>query len=58
METVRFWEEEGVTIPEPYKRHLKVLLAPNLRNVKEMSLNQALIYPQSRTDYHRQIGRN
>ena len=53
MEFIRLWEEEGVTIPEPYKRNLKVLFAPDKHNVEEISFNQALIYPHSRTDYHK-----
>lgn len=52
MEIVRIWEEEGVTVPKPYNRHLKVLLAPDKKNVQEISFNQALIYPLSKTDYH------
>jgi mannose-6-phosphate isomerase-like protein (cupin superfamily) len=52
MEIVRIWEEEGVTVPKPYNRHLKVLLAPDKKNVHEISFNQALIYPHSKTDYH------
>ena len=52
MEIVRCWEEVGVTIKDPYKRHIKVFLAPDNRNVPEISFNQAIIYPQSQTDYH------
>ena len=53
MEVIRCWEEEGVTIPEPYKRHIKILFAPDKNNVQEISFNHALIYPKSKTDYHK-----
>ena len=52
MEVLRFWEEEGVTVPEPYKRHIKVMLAPDRRNAPELTFSQVLIYPESKTDYH------
>jgi len=52
VEVVRFWEEEGVTVPEPYKRHIKVMLAPDRRNVAQLTFSQVLIYPESKTDYH------
>lgn len=52
MEVVRFWEEEGVTVPEPYKRHIKIVLAPDKRNVEEITFSHVVIYPNSKTDYH------
>jgi mannose-6-phosphate isomerase-like protein (cupin superfamily) len=52
VEVLRFWEEEGVTVPEPYKRHIKVMLAPDRRNATELTFSQVLIYPESKTDYH------
>jgi len=52
VEVLRFWEEEGVTVPEPYKRHIKVMLAPDRRNAPELTFSQVLIYPESKTDYH------
>ena len=52
MEVVRFWEEAGVTVPEPYKRHIKVALAPDRRDAAEITFSQVLIYPESETDYH------
>lgn len=52
MEVVRFWEEPGVTVPEPYKRHIKVMLAPDRRSTAEIIFSQVLIYPESETDYH------
>jgi mannose-6-phosphate isomerase-like protein (cupin superfamily) len=53
MEIIRCWEEEGMTIPEPYKRHLKVFLAPDKRSVSEITFSHAIIYPKSKTDYHK-----
>lgn len=53
MEVMRCWEEDGVTIPEPYKRHIKVMLAPDKRNVPEITYSHAIVYPRSKTDYHK-----
>lgn len=52
MEVIKCWEEEGQTISEPYKRHIKVMLAPDTRNVPEITFSHAIIYPHSKTDYH------
>jgi mannose-6-phosphate isomerase-like protein (cupin superfamily) len=52
MEVIKCWEEEGQTISEPYKRHIKVMLAPDKRNVPEITFSHAIIYPHSKTDYH------
>ena len=52
MEIIRCWQEEGVLIPQPYKRRIKVFLAPDRGGVREISFNHALIYPGSKTDYH------
>jgi len=53
MEIIKSWQEEGVTIPKPYKRHLKIVLAPDRRNVPEITFTFAYLYPQSMTDYHK-----
>ena len=52
MEIVKAWEEEGVKIPAPYSRTIKVLMAPDKGNVKELSFNFALVDPNGQTDYH------
>ena len=52
MEVIRFWEEEGVTVPEPYNRHIKIVLASDKRNVEEITFSHVVIYPHSKTDYH------
>ncbi|MBN1835937.1 MAG: cupin domain-containing protein [Spirochaetales bacterium] len=52
MEVIKCWEEQGETIPEPYVRHIKVMLAPDRRNVPEITFSHAIIYPHSKTDYH------
>ena len=52
MEIIRCWEEEGETIKEPFKRHIKVMLAPDKHDVPEICYSHAIIYPGSRTDYH------
>ena len=53
MEVIKFSEETGVKVPFPYKREIKVLLAPDKRNVPEIIFTQAIIDPQSKTDYHK-----
>jgi mannose-6-phosphate isomerase-like protein (cupin superfamily) len=53
MEVIKCWEEEGKTISEPYKRHIKVMLAPDKRNVPEITYSHAIVYPKSKTDYHK-----
>jgi len=52
MEIIKCWEEQGETISEPYKRHIKVMFAPDVRNVPEITFSHAIIYPNSKTDYH------
>ncbi len=52
MEVIRCWEEEGVTIQEPFKRHIKVFFAPDKRGVDEIAFTHAILYPKSKTDYH------
>lgn len=52
MQIVRSWEEEGVTIPAPYHRTIKVMLAPDHHDVKEITFSHALIHAQSSTDMH------
>ena len=53
MEVIKCWEQAGVTIPEPFKRHIKVMLAPDTRGVPEICFSHAILYPKSRTDYHK-----
>jgi mannose-6-phosphate isomerase-like protein (cupin superfamily) len=53
MEVIKFSEETGVNIPYPYKREIKVLLAPDKRDVPEIIFTQAIIDPNSKTDYHK-----
>jgi len=52
MEIVYGWKEKGRTISEPYKRNLKIIFAPDRRNVSEITFSLALVYPRSKTDYH------
>jgi mannose-6-phosphate isomerase-like protein (cupin superfamily) len=52
MVIIRAWEIEGVEVPEPYRRRIKVLLAPDQGGVSILSMSQAIIPPQSKTDYH------
>ena len=52
MKLVKAWEEEGVKIPEPYARTIKVLLAPDKGGIEELTFSFALIDPDGQTDYH------
>ena len=52
MEIARAWEEEGVKIPAPYSRTIKMIFAPDKQNVEEISFSFALIDPGIQTDYH------
>jgi len=51
MKIKRIWDVEGVEIPEPFKRIVRVIFAPDRENVKELNLISAIIHPYSSTDY-------
>ena len=53
MEVIKCWTEDGVTVPEPYQRHIKIMLAPDKRDAPEITFSHAIIYPKSKTDYHK-----
>jgi len=52
MILVKAWEEQGVEIPAPYRRRIKVLLAPDKEGVAELTFSHALLPPEGKTDYH------
>ena len=52
MELVRVRDEKGVTIPAPFERTIKILLAPDRKNVQEMMFSHVDIAAGSHTDYH------
>lgn len=52
MEIVKAWEESGRDVPEPYRRHLKVALAPDKRNIPDLTFSYVYIHPHSGTDRH------
>jgi len=54
MKVVKTWEEEGVTIQEPFKRTIKAIFSPDEEKggIKELLFTHAIIYPHSQTDYH------
>jgi mannose-6-phosphate isomerase-like protein (cupin superfamily) len=52
MEIVKAWEEEGVKVPAPYSRTIKVFYAPDRHDVNELTFTFALIDPGGKTDYH------
>jgi mannose-6-phosphate isomerase-like protein (cupin superfamily) len=52
MRIVSAEEETGVTVPSPYDRTIKVLLAPDRRDVSEITLSHVVIPPGGGTDMH------
>lgn len=52
MKIVKFSEVDAVDIPNPYERHIKVLLAPDRHDVDDITLSLVNIPPNSQTDYH------
>ena len=52
MKLVRAREEEGVTIPEPYRRTIRILLAPDKEDVPEIMFSHVTIPAGGHTDYH------
>jgi mannose-6-phosphate isomerase-like protein (cupin superfamily) len=52
MKLVKAWEEQGVEIPAPYQRRIKVLFAPDKEGVEELTFSHAILPAQGRTDYH------
>jgi mannose-6-phosphate isomerase-like protein (cupin superfamily) len=52
MKVVKAWEEQGVKIPAPFGRTIKVLLAPDRQDVPDITFSFALIDPNGQTDYH------
>ena len=52
MKIVKAWEEEGVQVPAPYSRTIKVFFAPDKRGVEELTFSFALIDPGGQTDCH------
>jgi mannose-6-phosphate isomerase-like protein (cupin superfamily) len=52
LKLVKAWEEQGVQIPAPYQRQIKVLFAPDKEGVEEITFSHAILPPNGRTDYH------
>jgi mannose-6-phosphate isomerase-like protein (cupin superfamily) len=52
MEVIRCWEEKTESVGAPYARHIRVMLAPDVRNAPEVTFSHAIIDPFSRTDCH------
>ena len=52
MILARAWEEDGVEIPAPYQRRIKVLFAPDKHGVQELTFSHAILPPGGQTDYH------
>jgi len=52
MKVIRAWTIEGVEVPSPYQRTIKVLLSPDKDGIQEYSVSQAIISPRSKTDNH------
>jgi len=52
LKIVKAWEEKGVEIPAPFRRHIKVIFAPDKEGVEELTLSHAILPPGGRTDFH------
>ncbi len=52
MKFVKAWEEKGVEVPAPYQRRIKVLMAPDKKGVKDITLSHAILPPGGKTDFH------
>ena len=52
MKIVKAWEEEGVKIPAPFSRHIKVMLAPDKEGVDELLFSYAILPAEGKTDFH------
>ncbi len=52
MQIARAWEEEGVTIPAPNNRTIKILFAPDKGGVNPISFSHTLIHGKACTDMH------
>lgn len=52
MKLVKAWEDKGVEMPDPCRRRVKILLAPDKGGVEELLLSSAVFPHGGRTDYH------
>jgi mannose-6-phosphate isomerase-like protein (cupin superfamily) len=52
METARARDEQGIQVPAPFSRSIKVLFAPDRRGVDELTFSVVLIDPGNGTDSH------
>ncbi len=52
MRIVNVEDEEGVSVPPPYDRTIKVLLAPDKHDVPEITFSHVVIPPGGATDMH------
>jgi quercetin dioxygenase-like cupin family protein len=52
MRIAKVEEEEGVTVPSPYDRTIKVLFAPERRGAAELTFSHVTIPPGGGTDSH------
>ena len=53
MKIARACEEEGVKIPAPFSRTIKVLFSPDKQGVEELMFTYAILDPNGKTDYHK-----
>ncbi len=53
MKIVLAADEQGVTVPAPYDRTIKILLAPDKEGVDAMTLSYVTIPPGGHTSSHK-----
>jgi methionyl-tRNA synthetase len=52
MRIAKVEDEEGITVPSPYDRTIKVLFAPDRRGAAELTFSHVTIPPGGGTDMH------
>ena len=55
MRAAKVEEEEGITVPSPYDRTIKVLFAPDRQGAAEMTFSHVTIPPGGGTDCHAMV---
>ncbi len=52
MKIARVCDGEGVTVPDPYRRKITVLFAPDKEGVAELTFSHVVLPPHGQTDRH------
>jgi mannose-6-phosphate isomerase-like protein (cupin superfamily) len=52
MSVINTWKVQGVKVPKPFERLLKVCMSPEEGSTKDFTLLVSIINPGSETNYH------